>query len=73
MEKIRSHDGLTLIEVLGALAIMSFLIAIVYGVFMNGLNYSTKTKDTVSIGQETNYLLTLLKEQQKMKKPIQLQ
>ena len=41
---------------------MSFLIAVVYGVFINGINYSSKAKDTVSIQQEANYFLTVLKE-----------
>lgn len=58
-----NENGVTLIEVLATLTILSLLVGIVFGVFINGINYSNKAKDTVSIQQEANYLLTLLKEQ----------
>jgi type II secretory pathway pseudopilin PulG len=62
MKLIKNQVGITLIEVLATLTILSFLMVIVYNVFFNGLNYSSQAKDTVSIQQEANYLLTLLKE-----------
>jgi prepilin-type N-terminal cleavage/methylation domain-containing protein len=62
MDKVRNQYGVTLIEVLATLTILSLLIGLVYGVFINGINYSNKAKDTVSIQQEANLILTTLKE-----------
>jgi len=58
-----NERGITLLEVLATLTILGFLISIIFSIFINGINYSSKAKDTVLIQQETNYLLTLLKEQ----------
>ena len=60
---MKNQSGITLIEVLATLTILSLLLGIIYSVFFNGLQYSSKAKNTVSIQQEANYLLTLLKEQ----------
>ncbi|MBB6445854.1 PilW family protein [Bacillus benzoevorans] len=58
-----NQKGITLIELLAVLTIFSIIAGVLYSVFMNGLNYSTKAKDTVLIQQEANYLLNLLKKQ----------
>ena len=67
MKQWKNQRGVTLIEVLATLTIMSLFGGIVYGVFINGMNYSSKAKDTVSIQQEANYVLTILKEMQEKK------
>ncbi len=63
--KMKNHHqkGITLIELLAVLTILGIIIGVLYSVFINGLNYSTSSKDTVLIQQEANYLLTLLKKQ----------
>lgn len=58
-----NQKGITLIELLAVLTILGIIIGVLYSVFINGLNYSTSSKDTVLIQQEANYLLTLLKKQ----------
>ncbi len=63
MKQIKNETGLTLIEVLATLTILSIVSVIIYNVFSNGLRYSSQAEDTVLIQQEANYLLTLLKEQ----------
>ncbi len=63
MNSMKNQAGITLIELLATLTILSFLLGIIYSVFSNGLQYSSKAKNTVSIQQEANYLLTVLKEQ----------
>lgn len=63
MKKIKNQSGLTLIEVLATLTILSFVTIILYSIFANGLHYSNQAKETVLIQQEANYLLTILKEQ----------
>jgi len=57
------QKGMTLIELLAVLTILAIIIVLLYSVFANGLNYSTKAKDTVLIQQEANNLLNLLKKQ----------
>lgn len=63
MNHMKNQAGITLIEVLAALTILSIVTVIIYNVFSNGLRYSSQAEDTVLIQEETNYLLTLLKEQ----------
>ena len=58
-----NQKGITLIELLAVLTILGIIIGVLYSVFINGLNYSTSSKDTVLIQQEANYLLTVLKKQ----------
>lgn len=58
-----NQKGITLIELLAVLTILGIVLGILYNVFINGLHYSTSSKDTVLIQQEANYLLTLLKKQ----------
>ena len=63
MKQIKNQSGITLIEVLATITILSIVSVIIYNVFSNGLHYSSQAKDTVLIQQEANYLLTVLKEQ----------
>lgn len=63
MKRIRNEKGITLIEVLATITILSIVSFIIYNVFSSGLRYSSQAKETVLIQQEANYLLTLLKEQ----------
>lgn len=63
MRQLKNQAGLTLIEVLATLTILSIVSVVIYNVFSNGLRYSSQAEDTVLIQQEANYLLTLLKEQ----------
>lgn len=63
MKQIKNEAGLTLIEVLATITILSIVSVIIYNVFTSGLRYSSKAEETVLIQQEANYLLTLLKEQ----------
>ena len=63
MNPIKSQTGITLIEVLATLTILSILLGGIYSVFFNGLRYSSQAEDTVLIQQEANYVLTMLKEQ----------
>jgi prepilin-type N-terminal cleavage/methylation domain-containing protein len=69
---LNKQDGLTLIELLASLAILGFLLTLIYGIFINGINYSTKAKAVVMIQQEANILLTSLKEEQQNEKSYQL-
>jgi len=57
IKRLRNHDGITLIELLATLAIMSIVSILIYGVLFNGINYSEKSKETVSIQQEMNILV----------------
>lgn len=55
---LSKEDGLTLIELLATLAILSFLIVLMSGVFLNGSNYSKKANDNVKLQQEANLMVT---------------
>ncbi len=63
MKQIKNETGLTLIEVLATITILSIVSVVIYNVFTSGLRYSSKAEETTLIQQEANYLLTLLKEQ----------
>lgn len=55
---LSNDDGITLIEVLATLAIMSIISILLYGVLMNGFDYSKKSQEKVSIQQEMNIVVT---------------
>ncbi|MEH7381980.1 prepilin-type N-terminal cleavage/methylation domain-containing protein [Bacillus sp. JJ1533] len=57
---LRNSDGITLIELLATLAIFSIVSILIYGVLLNGMNYSEKSKDNVSRQQEMNILVTTI-------------
>jgi prepilin-type N-terminal cleavage/methylation domain-containing protein len=50
------EDGVTLVELLGTLTILSIIIVLAYGVLMNGLNYSNKASEKTSLQKEANLL-----------------
>jgi prepilin-type N-terminal cleavage/methylation domain-containing protein len=56
----RAQSGLTLIEVLVTLTILSFLSVITWSVFFQGYNFSQKAISKNSMIQETNLLITNL-------------
>ncbi|MBO1514751.1 PulJ/GspJ family protein [Metabacillus bambusae] len=61
MQKSLKHqNGLTLIEVLATLAILSTLLVLIWGVLLNGFNYSKKAQETVLLQQEANLIVTKL-------------
>ena len=62
MKQIKNQSGITLIEVLATITILSIVSVIIYNVFSNGLRYSSQAEDTVLIQQEANYLLTAIKK-----------
>ncbi len=68
MKQMKNQAGITLIEVLATITILSIVSVIIYSVFSNGLRYSSQAEETVLIQQEANYLLTLLKEQHENEK-----
>ncbi|MEH7384536.1 prepilin-type N-terminal cleavage/methylation domain-containing protein [Bacillus sp. JJ1521] len=57
---LRNNGGITLIELLATLAIFSMVSILIYGVLINGMNYSEKSKDNVSRQQEMNILVTTI-------------
>ncbi|WP_419956023.1 PulJ/GspJ family protein [Neobacillus niacini] len=57
-KSLSNDDGITLIEVLATLAIMSIISILLYGVLMNGFDYSKKSQEKVSIQQEMNIVVT---------------
>lgn len=64
MKHVKKQTGLTLIEVLATLVILSIVTIMITNVFSSGLRYSSQAKETTLLQQEANYLLTLLKEKQ---------
>ncbi|WML59564.1 prepilin-type N-terminal cleavage/methylation domain-containing protein [Neobacillus sp. PS2-9] len=58
----RNERGLTLIEVLIAVAILSIIGVIIWNVFYQGYSYSKKATSRNSMQQETNILITNLKK-----------
>jgi prepilin-type N-terminal cleavage/methylation domain-containing protein len=59
---LRKQDGLTLIELLITLAILSFTGSIVWSVFFQGINFSQTSISKNTIQQETNLIITNLKK-----------
>lgn len=60
MKHLRNNGGITLIELLATMAIFSIVSILIYGVLINGMNYSEKSKDNVSRQQEMNILVTTI-------------
>ncbi|WP_158553308.1 PilW family protein [Peribacillus saganii] len=64
----KDQKALTLIELLAALTILSFMILLVSGVFINGISYSNKAKSTVMLHEEANYIVTFLTKKHETQK-----
>ncbi|MFC0270176.1 type II secretion system protein J [Metabacillus herbersteinensis] len=61
MQKLDQRQmGITLIELLAVLAIMSFLLILVGSMLINGLSYSNRAQANVLLQQEANLLVTTL-------------
>ncbi|MEY2192666.1 type II secretion system protein [Neobacillus sp. BF23-41] len=58
IKHLQNEDGITLIELLATLAILSIIGSLLYGVLLNGIDYSKKSKATVSLQQEMNIIIT---------------
>lgn len=58
----RDESGLTLIEVLLTLSILSIISVIIWGVFFQGFNFSQKAMSKNFMLQESNLLITNLKK-----------
>jgi prepilin-type N-terminal cleavage/methylation domain-containing protein len=57
-KSLTNEDGITLIELLATLAILSIVSVLLYGVLLNGFHYSKKSQEKVSIQQEMNIIVT---------------
>ncbi|MEM5016515.1 type II secretion system protein [Metabacillus indicus] len=57
---LQKNDGFTLIELLAVLVILSIVGTLVSSVLLNGINYSKKSEEQVSIQQEMNLFLTTI-------------
>ena len=55
---LSKEEGITLIEVLATLTILSIISILIYGVLNNGLDYSKKSQKNVALQQEMNILIT---------------
>lgn len=55
---LSNENGITLIELLATLAIVSIISILLYGVLLNGFDYSKKSKEKVSLQQEMNIAVT---------------
>jgi prepilin-type N-terminal cleavage/methylation domain-containing protein len=58
--RLQKNDGFTLIELLATLVIISIVSTLIYGVLLDGFNYSKKSEDNVSIQQEMNIFFTTI-------------
>jgi prepilin-type N-terminal cleavage/methylation domain-containing protein len=58
---LRSQRGITLVELLATLAILSFIGVIIWSVFFQGANYSQKAVTKNALQQEANIVITNLK------------
>ncbi|WP_108669431.1 PilW family protein [Peribacillus acanthi] len=56
----KGQKGLTLVEVLVSMAILSILIILTSSAMMNSLNFSKKATSQVQLQQEANYILAEL-------------
>jgi prepilin-type N-terminal cleavage/methylation domain-containing protein len=57
MNKYLSREaGVTLVELLATLTILSLLVVLTYGVLMNGINYSKMSSENTSLQREANLL-----------------
>jgi type II secretory pathway component PulJ len=57
---IRNHRGISLVEVLVTLAILSLVGIIIWGVFFQGFSFSKKMESKNALQQEANLIITNL-------------
>ncbi|MDR7237412.1 PulJ/GspJ family protein [Neobacillus drentensis] len=57
-KRTSTEDGITLVELLATLAILSIVIVLSFSVFNNGLNYSKNVTEKTSLQQEINLFIT---------------
>lgn len=57
-----NQNGLTIIEILATILILSFVTIITINIFSNGIRGSSSAKNSILLQQETNYLLAVLRE-----------
>ncbi|WP_102345390.1 PulJ/GspJ family protein [Bacillus sp. Marseille-P3661] len=62
-DTLTKQTGITLIELLAALAILSVLISLTFGVLINGINYSKTAETNVLLQQDANYIFSFLTTQ----------
>ncbi|MBU8905055.1 prepilin-type N-terminal cleavage/methylation domain-containing protein [Desertibacillus haloalkaliphilus] len=60
---ITNQKGLTLIELLAAISIFAIIVGLVYGVLINGINYSNIAQTKTALQQEANYVITMTRSQ----------
>jgi prepilin-type N-terminal cleavage/methylation domain-containing protein len=58
--RLSKVDGITLVELLAAMAILSFLIVLTYGVLVKGFDFSKSANAQVSIQQEMNIMTSTI-------------
>ncbi|WP_099352102.1 prepilin-type N-terminal cleavage/methylation domain-containing protein [Fredinandcohnia onubensis] len=56
-EFLKQNKGITLIELLASLAILTIFIALLSGVLINSMNYFDLNKKKISLSQEANQIL----------------
>jgi prepilin-type N-terminal cleavage/methylation domain-containing protein len=62
MSQYRNNEnGITLIEVLAAIAIFSIIMGLLTNVVINSFNYHEKNYDNLKLGQEANLIITKLR------------
>ncbi|MDQ0159810.1 PulJ/GspJ family protein [Alkalibacillus salilacus] len=59
---LKQQKGVTLVEVLGALAILSIISILAFNVLGNTFQYNEKTQAHTDIRQEANYIITQMRE-----------
>lgn len=57
---IKSQRGITLVELLATLALLSFIGIIIWGVFFQGVSFSQKSSTKNALQQEANFVITSL-------------
>ena len=60
MNKIRDQHGLTLVELLATLALMSVVITLAFSVLMNGIRAADNIQIETALRNEADYLMTSL-------------
>ncbi|MGM8364545.1 type II secretion system protein [Virgibacillus sp. W0181] len=63
MSDFRNEDGITLVELLASIAILTIVVALLYSFIFQGLNSEKKTSDAIALNQDGNVLISELRSQ----------
>ncbi|RKQ18039.1 PilW family protein [Ureibacillus endophyticus] len=62
-KKMINQNGISLVEILATISVLSIIVVLIFGILINGLNTASKAKENALLQQKANYVLAILREE----------